>query len=126
MSDLTFGQAMRLGAMALPEMRGPVFTHGAGGDICGACAVGAALFAVGSREGWSWKEDIVRLWPWAGHEVQHPVYRGAPTWPAVTAAVSLFENCLWSREAVAAWLDSIDPTIPREAPADPVPAAAEA
>ena len=114
---MKLSEALRLGAMALPPSHGPVYAR-ANGAICGACAVGAALFAVGSeadREQWlkvgaSIQREMARFWPWTGDFTTPKPVEPSYDINVVTAMVVLFENSDWTREQIADWIATIEPT----------------
>lgn len=112
---LKLSEAMRLGAMALPEVHGPIFQwnvtlHPDGtftGTPCGACAIGAALYAAGAADynsrGMANYDDFAALWPWT------QAYRNPFGGDLIGEIVARFESHGQSREQIAAWLETIEP-----------------
>ena len=121
---MKLSEAIRLGAMALPPVYGPAFRC-EGGRYCGACAIGAPLYAIfGDRTHDELRrrygyDDVgvviaaqlafVERWPWTAMEVQCPAYRFAYAQPVVSAMVNLFEHHKWTREQIADWVATIEP-----------------
>lgn len=108
---MTLSEAIRLGATVAPQGFGP--------DSCevtnpGMCAFGAAKIAMGfSGHG---HFEVNRRWPWLiTGNWQCPV-----TGHSDTAGMIIWKlNDLhrWTRERIAAWVATIEPPEPAEAPA---------
>ena len=131
-TPLSLSSAIRLGAMAVPPVHGPVFKRSQGG-ICGACAIGAPIFAL---FGESAREELdsrgsslttirqifTEHWPWTVTRVTHPV-RGSDS-ELVNAMVSLFETYFWTRERIADWIETLEAQ--QDTQAQPLPDLQEA
>lgn len=111
---MKFSEALRLGAMQLPEPVCPlqVFERDKDGRICSACALGAAAFAVGIE--YDVMEatynnldcELLKRWPWLSLEVVIPTMSLHGN---VAFAVStLFEMKHWTREAIADWVETLE------------------
>lgn len=125
-ASIPLSEAMRLGAMAIPPVHGPIFD---GPEVCAACAIGTPLYAVMGKAAYVVQssgdgvEAIKRLyeqyWPWTTVWVRNPAYGIAVH--VVAALIDLFETHRWSREQIADWIASIEPAPDAEAPsASPV------
>ena len=110
---LRLSEAIRLGAMMLPEVRGPIFDR-KDNRICAACAIGSALYAVGTaddRERWLTRsgsvEELICFWPWTNERRMDPV-RGV-NFRIDSIIIDLFETAHWTREQIADWVETIEP-----------------
>ena len=119
---MRLSEAIRLGAMALPEIHGPLFEY-RDGKPCAACALGCAYYAIG-RYGMSISDQ-------AAAEMAFPLLAQWVTNPAndcsgemMSVIIHLFETYGWTREEIADWIDTLEAAQP-EAAADPVGAAVE-
>ena len=115
---LRLSEAIRLGAMMLPEVHGPMFGK-RDDQICGACAIGTALYAVGTmadRMRWvinSSLSEFSRHWPWTKEYRIHPI--DGIKLSACHIIVTLFEMHHWTREQIADWVETIEPREVEEA-----------
>jgi hypothetical protein len=101
-SALRLSEAIRLGAMLRPQTFRTLLTDD------GACALGAALLAVGARQDEAVRSAVDR-WPWAcivsadcpqcGRS--HTVFR---------VITHLNDRHRWTRERIARWIAGIEPT----------------
>jgi hypothetical protein len=100
---MRLSEAIRLGAMMKPQAFRTLLTDE------GACALGAALLAVGFRP-----EEAVRSalnrWPWAS-----TVSADCPTCGrsrTVFRVITHLNDChRWTREQIATWVAGIEPTV---------------
>lgn len=122
---MRLSEGMRLGAMQLPPIYGPTFNYDAEGRICGACAIGAALYAVGVTVGLWGGDQAKAAYPLLSQPVQMPSDSGLScVCPMHDAIITLFEHCMWTRERIADWVEAIEHA---QTPAlEPVPVAVEA
>jgi hypothetical protein len=99
---MKLSEAIRLGAMMMPQAFRTLLTDD------GACALGAALLAVGARP-----EEAVRSalnrWPWAS-----TVSADCPTCgrsrTVFRVITHLNDRHRWTREQIAKWVAGIEPT----------------
>ena len=109
---MRLSEAMRLGSMVVPPIRGPIFDR-TGGVICGACAIGAAMYAAGSEEdrtrwmSYCLVSDAESFWPWTRRRIAHPI-RSEDYWDVLGIVIDLFEEYGWSREQIADWVESVE------------------
>jgi hypothetical protein len=99
---MRLSEAIRLGAMMRPQAFRTLLTDD------GACALGAALLAVGSRP-----EEAVRSaldrWPWAS-TVSADCPRCGRSRTVFRVITHLNDRHRWTREQVAKWVAGIEPT----------------
>jgi hypothetical protein len=128
---MKLSEAIRLGAMQLaPAKNLSVITLDDNGEPCAACALGAAAFAVGIRHqimNATTGEPCAFLerWPWVATVTEPPPHMA---WHCGTANVAyfisaLYESCDMTREAIADWVATIEPSdddAAQEQPAQPV------
>ena len=113
---MKLSEAIRLGAMALPPVYGPVFRGGPDGQPCAACAIGAALFAIGltdMHDAVHFDSVIERVWPWTSQAVKSPVGFGK----AVNLIVVMYERHGYTREQIADWVETLERAQEPHAPA---------
>jgi hypothetical protein len=111
---LQLSEAIRLGAMLRPQVRGRLFAHG------GSCALGAAKESIGMK-GKRMADGspfiFTSYWEWLGRIVTCP---GCKKPGAVESTViCLNDEYRWTREQIAAWVETIEP------PAEPAVMAEE-
>lgn len=114
MSNLRLSEAIRLGAMAVPEVHGPAYRRGSDGRVCGVCAIGAAMFAAGlipeSRRTWlpvsHMDPEVSAAFPLLLADVTNPVTESPSYVRAIV--IGLFERHNWTRERIADWVESIE------------------
>lgn len=109
---MQLSEAMKIGAMALRPVHGPLFSW-TDGEICAACALGAAVYAAGAVkergfDGLDTLNALGRIWPWT--ETQrwaHPIdgYQGSMKF----LIIDLFEHRGWTREQIADYIATIEP-----------------
>ena len=97
---------------------------------CTACVIGAMLLGEYETEKaartfvnfphygpGAWVDAVMRRWPWTAEVVTCP---SRPcrirVWPIARIAEHLFEHHLWTREAVEAWLRTLEPASERGEP----------
>jgi hypothetical protein len=99
---MKLSEAIRLGAMMRPQAFRTLLTDG------GACALGAALLAVGARP-----EEAVRSalnrWPWAS-TVSADCPRCGRSRTVFRVITHLNDRHRWTREQIAKWVAGIEPT----------------
>lgn len=112
---MKLSEAIRLGAMATAPIHGPMFgLHG--GTICATCAIGAPIFALYGEDAYAKSQHdatvvselIYDHWPYM-RLVEHPERR--TRWTGAAAIINLFESCCWTREQIAAWVETIEATV---------------
>jgi hypothetical protein len=99
---MKLSEAILLGAMMRPQAFRTLLTDD------GACALGAALLAVGARP-----EEAVRSaldwWPWAS-TVSADCPSCGRSRTVFRVITHLNDRHLWTREQIAKWVDGIEPT----------------
>lgn len=99
---MRLSEAIRLGAMMRPQTFRTLLTDD------GACALGAALLAVGSRPEAAVRSALDR-WPWAS-----TVSADCPTCgrsrTVFRVITHLNDRHRWTREQIAKWVAGIEPT----------------
>jgi hypothetical protein len=99
---MRLSEAIRLGAMIRPQAFRTLLTDD------GACALGAALLAVGARP-----EEAVPLalnrWPWAS-TVSADCPRCGRSRAVFRVIAHLNDRHRWTREQIAKWVAGIEPT----------------
>lgn len=123
---MKLSEAIRLGAMALPECHGPVIEWDLSDHVwspCGACLLGSAWFALRGHEMTfatyyrgdaldnvtKAEEVLTAQWPWVTRDVPDP--NGGAEAPVLRRAMILYEYSGWSRERVADWIESLEATV---------------
>lgn len=96
---MKFPDAVRLGSMLHEQCHGELFAYDGNGNLFASCAVGAALEAIGQTR------NACLYWP----ELMEPSHCPACNEPAYINNVitHLNDSHLWTREAIADWLDTI-------------------
>ena len=101
---MKLAEAIRLGAMSLPQAKGGMYSKGA------ACAIGAALYAVGrliERAGDEGNYDAAyQQWPILTRDFINPATGEDEELLWIIA--SLNDSYGWSRERIADWVETID------------------
>ena len=111
---LKLSEAIRLGSMLHPQGFGKWW------DGKGTCAIGAAARAIGIRvelgEHFRTRRHI-DVWPWAWDEIikSCPVCSRGPVHTA-HIIVHLNDQHRWTRERIAEWVATIEPTPPQTHP----------
>jgi hypothetical protein len=99
---MKLSEAIRLGAMMMPQAFRTLLSDD------GACALGAALLAVGARP-----EEAVRSalnrWPWAS-TVSADCPRCGRSRTVFRVVTHLNDRHRWTREQIAEWVAGIEPT----------------
>lgn len=109
---MKLSEAMRLGSMLVPQGFGDLLDYKTDTrEIIAACAAGAAHLAVGGLvdQDVCWEEP----WPWVGVTRQPcPVPLCISCSEAVVGTLipHLNDHHLWTRERVADWVETIEPT----------------
>lgn len=104
---MRLSEAIRLGAMATPRAVRTFFSKD------GACAIGAALRAIGITE--SAVRAIPERWAWVLAEgVECPACRTC--WVAWVVIVHLNDTHGWPREEIGRWVATIEPTETDDSP----------
>ena len=100
---MKLSEAIRLGAMMVPQEFGPM-------RETGACALQTALLAVGALpEGtFSCYRASRKIWPWLERIVSCPIC-GEGINLGMTTIAHLNDNHLWTREAIADWVATVEP-----------------
>ena len=117
MQTMRLSEAIRLGAMALPPVKGPIFARDKDW-ACGACAIGAPLFALYGHDALRLldaREDCCVSATRRLLAARCPVAELTVTNPAtgsndniITVMVTLFEIHGWTRESIADWVATIE------------------
>ncbi len=99
---MRLSEAIRLGAMMKPQAFRALFT----GD--GACALGAALLAVGAAHEQALR-SVRNRWPWAFTVSANcpSCGRSCPVFGVIT---HLNDNHCWTREQIALWVAGVEPS----------------
>jgi|SRR5580692_11352038 hypothetical protein len=100
---LRLSEAIRLGAAMHPQITGAYFRRDLFGETIGSCALGAALYAVGTKD----RNYFYKHWPWA----VRPTYGGAN--PSIDSRVvdgiaHRNDRLHWSREKIADWVEEYE------------------
>lgn len=119
---MRLSEAIRLGAMALPEAHGPIIEWGAGNKPCGACLLGSVLFAL-RGDTLTFKEYhssngfgvegvealIASRWPWVTTPVhKHPQCDFTDETELPMRMMLLYEFNGWTRERIADWVETLE------------------
>jgi hypothetical protein len=112
-----FADAIRLGAMMRPQAHGAIFEGGK------SCAMGAALEAAGVRfpiNSCDYDQHLWRLyetlqWP-LGRQTRCPACLRATSVTLGWLVTHLNDDHLWTREEIAAFVDTVDPAPVTSAP----------
>ena len=119
---MKLSEAIRLGAVAMPTIYGPVFKRGWSGDVCGACRAGATAMAAGYKPNRTGLNDwmavdwfIEEQWPWTVHLKRHDPFIIS----AANGIAVLHESRRWPAEQIAAYIEQL------EALYDPQPATSD-
>jgi hypothetical protein len=108
--------AIREGAKAVPEVHGPLFRCDSNGEVCGACALGAAFYAAaGIRKRGDFRRDLElkTMFPYIVNRVklppglEHMVFN-MEALNLDNAIIVLFEVAYWSRERIADWVEELE------------------
>ena len=116
---MRLSEAIRLGAMIRPQAVGRAFRHGR------SCALGAALEATGMAYNARRQRvdlDVTERWPWANDrhlKVRCPSCRTCFHTGAGDVIAHLNDTHLWTRDAIAEWVETIEPAdVPAQASED--------
>jgi hypothetical protein len=122
---MRLSEAMRLGALLSPQGFGPQAMVGES-----RCALGAALAATqtasAGRHGVSTEAYALvnRRWPWLFvRGVGCPVCEDCPGWPPAIVIGHLNDQHRWTREQIAAWVETLETTASPQADGDSRPLA---
>ncbi len=106
---MKLSESMRKGAALRPKVENAVFLYNAGTDTCiGSCALGAAYEGHTGAPLGNESEVLHALcdvWPELNTVVQMPV--GTGTAPIRNVVAQLNDNYGWTREQIAAWVESL-------------------
>lgn len=109
---MPFGEAGLLGNSMIGEDRGLFYNEA---TRCG-CFIGGAGIALGVNvravrqhpDGWiGW---VIDTWPWTAAAIECPDCQIVETVATICSHLHYSHN--WSRPRIAAWINSIDPTLP--------------
>lgn len=103
---MQLSDAIRLGAMLKPQEFGHLLANGR------TCAFGAAFDALGLLEvvlGTSLASATLDQWPWLLTHAPHPIIAGYVE-PAINVILKLNDVEHWSRERIADWVASVEPS----------------
>ena len=116
---MKLSEAIRLGAVAMPTIYGPVFKRDWGGNVCGACRAGATAMAAGYKPNRTGLNDwyavdmfIEEQWPWTVHLKRHIPFSIS----AANGIALLHEVRRWAATEIAGYIERL------EAKYDPQPA----
>ena len=99
---MKLSEAIRLGAMMKPQAFRALVTDD------GACALGAALLAVGAASQ-PYSRAVLDRWPWALTVSANCPSCGCSC-PIFGVITHLNDNHRWTREQIARWVAGIEPT----------------
>ena len=106
---MRLGEAIQLGAMIKPQVFGTFLVDE------GACAVGAALLAIGGQpEELAWS-SLIERWPWAATVSWNCPSCGGSA-PALAVIIHLNDQHRWNREELSRWVATMEPESGHEAP----------
>jgi len=97
---LKLSEAIRLGAMMKPHIRGRLY------DGVGTCALGAALDAIAANpdDGAAY---MLSSFPLLGRAAVHPIT--GDRWVSLYGAIADLNDCHgWTRECIADWVEQIE------------------
>ena len=108
---MRLSEAIRLGAVAIPTIHGPVFKRNWCGDVCGACRAGATAMAAGYKPNRTGLNDwyavdlfIEEQWPWTVHLKRHAPF----TISAANGIALLHEVRRWSATQIADYIEHLE------------------
>lgn len=130
-ADMKFSDAIRLGSSLVPQCFDRIFTYGSGeqppAEPTHACAIGAAMLALGFKDEQFGQDHIGQRWPWTDANVVpctlkevpavHPdsrfSYYPLAKWTvcrnlfSVGQYVAHLNDChRWTREQIAEWVET--------------------
>lgn len=94
-------EAIRLGAMLRPQIRGRLFGEG------GSCALGAAIEATGTKYGTNSYDAIPERFAFSQYRMACSLI-GPGSYRIVTIVEAFNDTHKWTREAIADWLEPIE------------------
>lgn len=102
-------EAIRLGAMQHRQARGTYYDH----VDHRTCALGAALDAIGQLDaiGFDALQQLQAAFPILRDTVTLPVIAPDPRiarYDLASAIIALNDQCLWTREAIADWVETLE------------------
>ena len=116
---MKLSEAIRLGAVAVPTIYGPVFKRNGIGTVCGACRAGATAMAAGYKPNRTGLNDwyavdlfIEEQWPWTAQLKRHIPFSIS----AANGIALLHEVRFWMATEIADYIERL------EAKYDPQPA----
>lgn len=98
---MKLSEAIRLGAMSCPQARGFARNDATGGR----CALGAALFAVGT-DTWDYTLALCQF-PVTSDIARNPVTGEMAMLLSVIRCLN--DGEMWTREQIAAWVETLEP-----------------
>ncbi len=118
-THIRFSEAVRLGAMLTKQARGDYFRYGRGGEVVATCAYGAALLAVGAAD--KENRDSQPRWPYMRRLAVCPARGCGEVHRRSDLVMHLNDDHRWSRERIAAWVETLEwwvKRVPAQAPVE--------